>query len=1107
METIPYLTEAGGYIMPALFLPPSSPHHHGRRPWERLTRTLLVPAVTVAAVLATPFAFGQQDTSTIRGIVTDASGAAIPGVRVTVTDTKTNRSFVTKTNTQGEYVAPSLSVSVYKVSFNQNGFSTTNVDDIVLHANESFNESATLKAGGAEEVVDVQADALQVNTDSGTISTTINAEQVAKLPLNGRDFTSLLTLVPGAIQNTGSSVNGDSLGGFPSGQFGANMLVDGTDATRVDGNVSFSTFGRGNARITRSSIDNIQEVRVLSSEYSAEYGRAVGEIVNVITKSGGNQFHGEAFEFFRNDALDAKNYFYTGTPTPLRLNQFGGNFGGPILKNKLFYFVNYEGVRQHISTPSVNNLVLNQRMRAMAVPSMAPVLAKMPLGNAGPAPTQGGTIYSYWFDILNGVTTNDITENTAAIKFDYVLNAKNNFAVRYNYNASDTYGVYGLAVGQNADAPELTQLGKATWNYIGSAKFLNEAGFAINSPHSHQSGGEPGFPIFGCNGCQVGIGGVTPSPQLFQSNEPSISYQALDTATLIKGRNQFKIGADIRWNDVGRELDTQDTLYYAPGPAVAAASVLPCVTSNPPTPAGCSTAQGGPEGFLANQATGWTRLGYPITHVRNAMMGYFFNDDWKIMPRFTLNLGIRYEFNTILHGDNAGFQNWDIATQSLLPASTPLYANNPYDFAPRVGFNWDIFGKGLTTIRGGGGLFFLPMPAGAPLNVAQNTVSNISIGNTQTTNYYCPGPLPLQFISYPLPVQAPTCTGQPPSSFTVFDRHQHDTYSEQWSLSLDQQMAKNVVMTLSYRGNRGLHEATGGNLNLENPNAPIYDVTGTVVTGYHHYINDALGSIGYSGQEAFSTSEAFNASIKANTHGLSIQANYNWQHEFDDYMGLFESYQNPYNPRGDFSQGDIDIRNNFVIGFVYSAPRIPKLPERLGTGWQLSTITQGRSGTPVNFGFSAATNNPFIGSLRPNCTPGLMTRAANFSLPNNQFQTGTNVPGFSTPGVGGGDCPRNLGRGPGFIQPDVSVLKTTRIFDRASWEFRAEMFDIVNHPNFSGPGSSLQYSSQGTGPNGLPIAGLPVTAGFNYGISTGTIGSLVGIGTSRQVQFSSKIIF
>ncbi|RRA47506.1 TonB-dependent receptor [Acidipila sp. EB88] len=1089
--------------MTVLFDPHLLSLDHGRRPWKRPTCKLILPALATLALLASPSAYGQQDTSTIRGTITDPSGAAVPNVRVTVTDTKTNRSFVTKTDGQGEYVAPSLSVSVYNVQFVGNGFSTTNVEGIVLHADETFNESATLRVGGVAETVNVQAAAVQVNTESGTISTTINAEQVAKLPLNGRDVTSLLTLVPGAIQNTGSSVNGDSLGGFPSGQFGANMLVDGTDATRVDGNVTFSTFGRGNARVTRSSIDNVQEVRVLSSEYSAEYGRAVGEIVNIITKSGSNQLHGEVFDFFRNDALDAENYFYNGTHTPLRLNQFGGNLGGPILTDKLFFFMNYEGVRQHISTPVTGtNLVLNQRMRAMAVPSMAPVLAKIPLGNAGPAPTQNGVIYSYWFDLINGITTNDISENTAALKLDYVLNAKNNFAVRYNYNASDTYGVYGLAVGQSADAPELTQLGKASWNYIGSANFLNEAGFAINSPHSHQSGGEPGFPLFGCNGCQVGIGSVTPSPQLFQSSEPSISYQALDTATLVKGRNQFKLGFDIRWNNVGRELDTQDAIYYAPGPAVPAAGTNPCTATN--TPAGCYTPSGGPEGFLNNTATGWTRLGYPLTHVRNAMMSYFFNDDWKVTQRLALNLGIRYEYNTVLHGDNAGFQNGSLAnlanvsasypaSASLIPASTPLYAANPYDFSPRVGFNWDPFGKGRTTLRGGAGLFFLPIAAGAPLNVAQNTVTNISIANLTTGAYQCTPALVT--ISYPLPVQAPNCSPQPPVSITVFDPHQHDTYSEQWSLSVDQQVARNVVLTLSYRGNRGLHEASGGNFNLENPNDPISAASNT----YHSYINDSLGSVNYSGAEAFSTSEAFNASIKANTHGLSVQANYNWQHEFDDYMGLFEAYQDPRNIKGDFSQGDIDIRNNFVMGFVYSAPRIPKVPERLGAGWQVSTITQGRSGTPINFGFSALANNPFVGSLRPDCEAGLNTRASDFSLPNNQLSSA----GFSTPSATGGNCPRNLGRGPGFIQPDVSLLKTTRLFEHASWEFRAELFDIVNHPNFSNPSASLQYSATST----LPSAGLPVTPGFNYGISTGTIGSLVGIGTSRQVQFSSKIVF
>jgi hypothetical protein len=1039
----------------------------GTKTWEQVVRHVLYPGLAAIVLLLAAPGFGQQDTSTIRGTVTDPSGAVISGVRVVVTDTKTNRQFVTRTDAKGEYYAPSLMVSVYRIQFGYRGFRTLVLEAVTLHANETMSESAVLQPGGASEVVDVRADDVQINSDSATISTTISAEQVAKLPLNGRDFTDLLALVPGAIQNTGS-INADSLGGFPSGQFGANMLVDGTDATRVDGNVTFTTFGRGDARLTRSSIDNIQEVRVLSSEYSAEYGRAVGEIVNVITKSGSNALHGEAFEFFRNDALDAKNYFFNGTSTPLRLNQFGGNIGGPILKDRIFYFANYEGVRQHITNPVTGeSLVLNARMRALAVPSMAPIIAKIPLGNGGPAPTQNHVIYSYWFDVLNGVTTSDIREDTAAIKLDYILSPKNNFAVRYNYNASDTYGVYGLAIGQNADAPQLSQLGKATWNYIGSASFFNEAGFAINSPHSHQSAGEPGFPIFSCFFCNVGYG-VSPSPQLFQSSEPSISYQALDTATRIVGRNQMRFGFDIRWNNVGRSLDSQDTLLYAGGPTVEVATDLPC-NGAPQGTNGCIDPSGGPEGFLANDGVGWTRLGYPMTHMKNMQTAYFFNDDWKVRPHFTLNLGMRYEYNTVLHAAENNVQNFDVNTLSLLPASAPLYRPNWADFAPRFGFAWDVSGKGLTSVRGGFGLFFLPIAPGSPLNLAANTEENFSINLLQIAlqGYTCTPPLTV--IHYPLPIQAPVCSPQAPLSVTAFDRGQKDTYSEQWSLSLDQELAKNVVLTLAYRGNHGVHEFGGANLNLENP-----------LTG-NNYISNSFGSINFAGQFAESAYNSFNASIRANTHGLSITANYNWAHEFDDFMGLFEAYQNPRDIKADYAPGDIDVRNTFSTGFVYSVPRIMKVPERLGNGWQLTSIVQARTGSPVNFGYSE--NNPFVGSLRPDCNFGVSWRAANYSLPGNQF----NPEAFSAPAGNYGNCPRNYGRGPGFIQPDLGILKLTKITNRMSWEFRGEMFNFINHPNFAGPGSTFN--------------------GFDFGTSYSTIGNLVGLGTSRQIQLSSKIIF
>jgi outer membrane receptor protein involved in Fe transport len=282
-------------------------------------------------------AHAQGDTSTIAGVVSDRTGAVVPGATVIITDTKTNRSFATITKSKGEYSAPSLSVSVYRLKFAKRGFRTTTIEGVVLHADDSMAENVVLDIGSTSETVTVQANQIQPDTETSSLGTTITADQVSQLPTNGRDIMDMLALVAGSIQNTDNSSNNASLDGFPSGQFGANVLVDGGDSTRVDANVSFTTFGIGAARLTRSSIDNVEEVKVLSSNYSAEYGRAIGDIINIITKSGTNNLHGEMFEFFRNDALDAKNYFDDGLRVPLKLNQFGGNLGGPIFRDKLFF--------------------------------------------------------------------------------------------------------------------------------------------------------------------------------------------------------------------------------------------------------------------------------------------------------------------------------------------------------------------------------------------------------------------------------------------------------------------------------------------------------------------------------------------------------------------------------------------------------------------------------------------------------------------------------------------------------------------------------------------------------------------------------------------------
>jgi hypothetical protein len=225
-------------------------------------------------------------------------------------------------------------------------------------------------------------------------------------------------------------------------------------------------------------------------------------------------------------------------------------------------------------------------------------------------------------------------------------------------------------------------------------------------------------------------------------------------------------------------------------------------------------------------------------------------------------------------------------------------------------------------------------------------------------------------------------------------------------------------------------------------------------------------------------------SVRANTHGLSLNANYNWSHEFDDNLGLFEAYQNPNDIKADWSPGDIDIRSTFAIGVVYNAPRIPIRFTRLATGWQVSTITQGRTGAPVNFGYSFTdgTTDYAAASLRPDCVPGVQWRATNWSHSNQ-----VNPAAFKKPALAWGTCPRNYGRGPNYIQPDLALVKNTKLTEHLNWEFRGEVFNFPNHPNFSNPGSSVN--------------------GYAFGASYSTVGNLIGQGTSRQLQFSTKLTF
>lgn len=1012
-----------------------------RRSQWQLCATLLLLFVFVAVQ-----AFAQLDTGSIVGVVRDQSGAVVSGAKVTITNTKTGRVIEVETGSAGEYTVPGLLSGPYKVEVDRAGFKTGVITGIVLYATERKAADVTLTVGATTDQVTVTAEAASVNTQSSDTGATITSVSVTNLPLNGRDFTSLIALVPGAVTTGGFGQV--SLGGFETDFAGVNVLLDGTDATRIDTNATSTQQGRQESRISRASIDSIQEFRVLQSTYSAEYGRSTGDVINVITKSGGNNFHGTLFEYFRNDAMDAMNYF-AQEKTPLRLNQFGGNLSGPLIKNKLFFFVNYEGVRQ-IVTPPTTVTVLSQSARAGFVPAMQPVIDAIPLPNM-PDPVvvpdnAGNDVVLTHLGWYNTNLRHELREDTGSIKIDWNASSKDTFAFRYNISDSFTSTQYGVADGQVSPSNSRNHLFKVTWNHTFGPSLLNEAGFAFNRPQTDSLGGGGDFPIFGCSafwGCdRFNSIGALPGPSLFSIRSPQYSLQYLDTMTLVKGKHALRFGFDVRHNSTKRALEPQVFLDYA-----------------------------GLASFQQNQGFQLSTLGFDMIGVQNTNYGFFIQDDIRLHPRFTINLGLRYDYNSVLQGDEVG--NFNIDTLTLDPKGEPLYESDRNNFGPRVGFSWDPFGQGKTVVRGGFGIFYNPLLTGAALSLSSNYQPSFAINIIDWLFGIrdCGSGFNL---AYPVPNPLPACNPALPANVNSLDRNMRDTYSEHWNFGIQQQIAPSTVFEINYVGNHGLKLPAGAAYAGQELNYSPFG--GTV-------ISPNFGNIRRLGNFLGSNYNAMQTSLRRRVgKGLNIDANYTWAHQLDNAVNiLLGAFQNSRDPNGDYSDGDIDVRHNFTLGAIYDVPAPGWLPKRVGEGWSVSTLFQTRTGLPVNIALS----RPFLGidQLRPNAPVGVVNVGhegpTGFFQPSNAFQT---------PAAGEyGTLRRNAGRGPAFAQVDFGIGKTTQINEQLGLQFRAEFFNLLNHPNFANPSGYLDD--------------------VNFGNSTSTIGNTIGQGTSRQVQLVMKLVF
>jgi hypothetical protein len=1019
-------------------------------------------------------ATAQFDTGTISGTVVDNSGAVIPSATVTVSNTGTGQTVTLTTNGAGAFSASDLPFGSYTATATATSFGSATSRNIVLNVGAAVHVTMKLSAAATAETVTVTGTETAVNTETTVSGETFNSKQIENLPVNGRDVADFLEISPGSV-GSAPEFQG-SVNGLENIFSGLNITVDGQSAVRGDITGFLNTEGQEQPHITRSSIDSIQEIDFANNGYSAETGHSLGPQMNIITKGGTNQLHGTAFEFFRNDALDAHDYFEHGRKQPLKLNQFGGNLSGPVVHNNLFFFVNYEGTRQHLTTISPLNHTVSAYVRSQFVPAMQPVLAQLaPLPaqcNAIPTPiacadtgsTQSGLNGIDGYDLVySPVNLSDILrEDTGSVRFDYTPTDKDRFMVRYNINDSDTEDTYGPNQGQVSPQLLRTQLLKLEQTHTFSPTLLNQASLGYTRFFSN-TGSDTPKPYYAISGFFTDLGSLPGANSFNQTNAYS-TYEFFDNLTKVLHTSNLKFGTQIRVNRQVQDLAPEQSFQFA--------SISDLEHDAP---------------------FNLQKIGYAGSlGLHNSEYDFYVQDNWHVTRKLVLNLGLRYDYNTVWNEAHNHAPNFDITSQTFLPGTQSPYTAPRGDLAPRIGVAYDPFGTGKTVFHAYAGLFYLPM--WLSFNLASNDPAYASYSvNVFQASFQFPSPnLPLQ-----------------PGTQTVysFPQHPKDPNALNWLFGVEQLFPGKLVGVFNYSANRVNHQQAGVNFAAinYNPANPNPNIGTRPLAGFsdENYLGDNLGS----------DYQSLQVQLRRNYRHLNAQMNYTWSHEIDDMVNVFAGFEDPYDPKLDRSSGDIDVRHNFTASVVYDFADLKDRStwERLAAGgWQLSSIFQARSGLPENITLISG----FFGDpVRPNFVPGqsLYTPHITWVTQGGSY----NTKAFSIPtgydgtyGVNYGDVGRNALRGPGFFQWDFSAMKNFAMTEKAQLQLRADLFNILNHPNYANPDGGI-CSSLLWGPAGTTAGCL---TNPNFGVTASTVANqtgngAIGNGTSRQAQFSVKVLF
>jgi hypothetical protein len=1087
-------------------------------------RWLLISLSTI--FLATP-SFASGPTGTITGTVTDPSGAVVPNTHITVVNEATNTQRDAETNGDGDFTVALLPPGRYRVTAESEGFRKSIFNNVIVYVDQTIRVDFALIVGAATEEMQVKDTPPAIQTDTSTLGQVVNNRLVQQLPLNERNFLDFALLVPGSqlpAEGSQNSTQGGSLSVNGAREQSNNFLLDG-----VDNNDPYI-----NQYAALPSVDAIQEFKVQSSDYSAEYGRGGGAQINVVLKSGTNAFHGTLFEYFRNRSMDAKNYFdlpdCTATSIPgdcggipaLQRNQFGGTLGGPIVKDKTFFFVSYEGLRlRQAQTREATVPSQEEWAAAQGSPTDPNILLETMLGVTGcpnpsvPACSVGQNVFNL-YPAANVVTQQDETlaQSNTFLSAPVIRESSNQYTAKldHHFTSTDTVSAHYSLIDQNTFSPfdpvnaftNLPGYGSFTlnhgqnagieWTRVFHSKLLNEfrLGFirmratVLQQNHGTDYNAALGFPDVLTNPVDLGypdleiqgFDGIG-EPVNYPQDRHDTTLQIADNVAWTVGRNQFKMGVDLHHLRIDDYLDflaRGEWLFLGDTAAgfQQGAGLPGCMA---PPPAVCDASYYPLTELLAGVPDAATTVsGNTYNSLRGHGVSTYVQDDIHVIPRFLLNVGLRYEYNSPPVEALNRFSVPDLSAASATCTPTPdcqfiqagtdgvpraTYSPTYTDFGPRLGFAWRPLKSERWVVRSAYGIFY------------DSTIGNINVFPRINPPYYdlsfyengtCP---PFGVCNVQSILSGPSGLVQDNMISPKF----RDGYMQQWNADLQYEVLPNWMVDAAYVGSKGTHLANVIDLNQQDP-----------ITGAFPY--PQFASILYVESSANSNYNALQLrSEKRTSVGLSLLLAYTYSKSFDDISSVFGGSvgsglpQNSYDIEADRGPSDFNAVHRFSGSFVYDLPlhRLWTNGPGWSTGvlgnWQASGIVTAQTGSPFTVVLAGGTSSAaaaFGNPARPNLVGDPFVAgpvANNPSCPYNAPsqvrtpQSWFNPCAFAYPAPGAtpdtfvyGTEGRNILTGPGYTNIDFGLGKSIALgAESRLLQFRGDFFNLLNHPNFDIP--------------------------------------------------------